>query len=247
MRAQRPSALRVKSAVKERRAEEKLRRRHDILAAAKRIYSGKGFLGATIEDIAAEARLSVGAIYRYYKSKEDLYVSLLSETMAAFTKELTRIRRSRMRPDRKLRAAWDFFYRFQQQFPESYRVFFLFHHKSFPVAVPPETLAMLNRSAGRNFAIAAQIVQEGMDAGIYRTGNPREVIDILWSMFMGLVHISETRSNLGLTISTLAELHRRAFEWLEAGLRVLGPPAGKRQKGPACAETVHRTRRGGIR
>ncbi len=222
MRAVRPSALRVKSAVRERRAEEKQKRRQEILAAAKHIYSSKGFLGATIEDIAAQARLSVGAIYRYYQSKEDLYVSLLSETMAAFTDELTRIHRSRLRPDRKLRAAWDFFYRFQQEFPESYRVFFLFHHKSFPVAVPAETLAMLNRSAGRNFAIAAEIVREGMDAGMYRAGKPREVIDILWSMFMGLVHISETRTNLGLQISTLTELHRHAFEWFEAGLRAPG-------------------------
>ncbi|MFQ5666258.1 MAG: TetR/AcrR family transcriptional regulator [Candidatus Binatia bacterium] len=227
----RPSALRVKSAVKARREEEKRLRRQDILAAAKQVYSHKGFLGATIEDIAAAARVSVGAIYLYYKSKEDLYVSLLSETMESFTRELTRIRRSRWRADRKLRAAWEFFYRFQQEFPESYRVFFLFHHKSFPVAVPRETLAMLNRSAGRNFAIAAEIVREGMEAGIYRPGQPREVVDLLWSMFMGLVHLSETRANLGLTTSTLAELHRRAFDWFEAGLRSPQPLRAKTSRG----------------
>ena len=215
----RASAQRVRALVRERRQEERAARRRAILAAAKQVYSEKGFLAATVEDIAAAARVSVGAIYLYYKSKEDLYVSLLAETMATFTEELTRILHSRLRPDRKLRAAWDFFYCFQQEFPESYRVFFLFHHKSFPVAVPAETLAMLNGSAGRNFAIAAQIVREGMDAGIYRKGNPREVVDVLWSTFMGLVHLSETRANLGLTLSTLAELHRHAFDWFEAGLR----------------------------
>ncbi len=219
----RASGERVKAAVRERRSEERAARRQAILAAAKRVYSEKGFLAATIEDIAAAARVSVGTIYLYYKSKEALYVSLLAETMAAFTEELTRIQRSRLRPDRKLRAAWDFFYRFQQDFPESYRVFFLFHHKSFPMAVPPETLALLNRGAGRNFAIAGEIVREAMEAGIYRQGNPREVVDILWSLFMGLVHLSETRANLGLAISTLADLHRHAFDWLESGLRRVNP------------------------
>jgi hypothetical protein len=38
-------------------------------------------------------------------------------------------------------------------------------------------------------------------------------------MFLGLVHLSETRENLGLGITTLEALHARAFEWFEAGLR----------------------------
>jgi AcrR family transcriptional regulator len=167
----------------------------------------------------------VGAIYLYFKSKEDLYVSLLEEAMAIFTRELTAILRSRRRPDQKLRAAWDFFLRFQKAFPESYRVFFLFHDQRFPAAIPAATLAALNRAAGRNFALAAQIVRDGMDAGIYREGDPREVVDVLWSVFMGLVHLSETRANLGLPIATLEELHRHAFAWLDSGLRRHPRPA----------------------
>ncbi len=208
--------------VRERRDEEKAARRQGILAAARAVYSEKGFFGTTIEDIASEARVSVGTIYLYYKSKEDLYVSLLTDVMATFTEELTRILQSRARPDRKLRSAWNFFLSFRKEMPESYRVFFLFHDKRFPAALPPETLAALNDNAGANFALLARIVEEGMEAGIYRKGNPREVVDVLWSTFMGLVHLSETRANLGLPISTLANLHRHAFEWFESGLRV--PP-----------------------
>ncbi len=215
----RPSALRVREAVRQRRKEERAARRSAILAAAKRVYSEKGFLGATVEDIAAEARVSVGTIYLYYKSKEELYVSLLSEVMATFTRELERILRSRQKPAEKLRAAWDFFLRFRKEHPESYRIFFLFHDPSFPRAVPKETLDRLNRDAGRNFALAAQIVQEGIEAGTYRKGNPREVVDILWSLFMGLVHLAETRGNLGLEPGTLEALHARAFAWIEQGLR----------------------------
>jgi len=215
----RAAAERVRTLTRQRRDEEKAVRRQTILEAAKRVYSRKGFLAATIEDIAAEARVSVGTIYLYFKSKEDLYVSLLFESMEMFTRALTAIRQSRRRPDRKVRAAWDFFYRFRQGFPESYRVFFLFHHKSFPVAVPRQTLALLNRAAGRNFRLAADIVRQAMDAGIYRRGDPREVVDILWGLFMGVVHLSETRANLGLDPSALATLHRHAFEWLEIGLR----------------------------
>ncbi len=214
----RASTSRVKSAVRERRSEERQARRDAILAAAKRIYSHKGFLSATIEEIAVEARVSVGTIYLYYKSKEELYISLLFEVMALFSSELTRILRSQRTPRRKLRAVWDYFYRFHQRFPESYRIFFLFREKGFLTAVTPATLSRLNQAAGHNFALGAAIVKQGMDAGVYRNGNPREIVDMLWSSFVGLVHLSEIRENLGLSLSTLKDLHRRTFALLEAGL-----------------------------
>jgi hypothetical protein len=72
---------------------------------------------------------------------------------------------------------------------------------------------------GRNFPLAAEIVKAAMGAGISRAGSPREVVDVPWSLFMGLVHLSETRENVGLRSSTLAELHARAFDWRENGSR----------------------------
>lgn len=47
-------------------------RRESILGAAARLFARKGIAGATMAEIANEAGLSAGAIYRYYESKEDL-------------------------------------------------------------------------------------------------------------------------------------------------------------------------------
>jgi AcrR family transcriptional regulator len=47
-------------------------RRDEILDAALVSFARDGFLEATIEDIAREAGLSHGAIYRYFPSKEDI-------------------------------------------------------------------------------------------------------------------------------------------------------------------------------
>jgi len=55
------------------------------------------------------------------------------------------------------------------------------------------------------------------------THEPREVVDLLWSLFLGLVHLSETRKNLGVTISTLKDLHRKAFACFEEGVRAKRP------------------------
>ena len=47
-------------------------RRQQILDAAVTSFSRKGFYQATIEDIRLEAGLSRGAVYHYFKSKEDI-------------------------------------------------------------------------------------------------------------------------------------------------------------------------------
>lgn len=47
-------------------------RRESILGAAARLFARKGIAGATMAEIANEAGLSAGAIYRYYESKEEL-------------------------------------------------------------------------------------------------------------------------------------------------------------------------------
>ena len=62
--------------VKERKEREKLQRSKDIVEAAKRVFEAKGFLNTTLQDVAKEAEISVGLIYRYFQSKEDMFAAL---------------------------------------------------------------------------------------------------------------------------------------------------------------------------
>jgi AcrR family transcriptional regulator len=53
-----------------------LRRQH-VLDAAIRVFDARGFRGATIREIAAEAGVSDGTIYNIFESKEDLLLAIL--------------------------------------------------------------------------------------------------------------------------------------------------------------------------
>jgi len=57
--------------------EEKEHRRQTILAAAKRVFSEKGYAATTIADVARAAELSYGTIYWYFDSKEELFDALM--------------------------------------------------------------------------------------------------------------------------------------------------------------------------
>ncbi|MFC1951220.1 helix-turn-helix domain-containing protein, partial [Chloroflexota bacterium] len=48
------------------------KRQRQILSAARRVFSQKGFAEATTAEIAREAGVSEGTIYNYFESKRDL-------------------------------------------------------------------------------------------------------------------------------------------------------------------------------
>src|SRR5688500_11204246 len=56
-------------------------KRARILESALRVFASKGFFGAKVSDIASEAGVADGTIYLYFKSKDDLLISLFEEQM----------------------------------------------------------------------------------------------------------------------------------------------------------------------
>ncbi len=56
-------------------------RRAHILAAAQRVFESKGLEGANMRAIAKEAHYTVGALYFYYKSREEIYADLLTTSL----------------------------------------------------------------------------------------------------------------------------------------------------------------------
>lgn len=57
-------------------------KRARILESALRVFASKGFFGAKVSDVAEEAGVADGTIYLYFKSKDDLLISLFEEQMS---------------------------------------------------------------------------------------------------------------------------------------------------------------------
>ncbi len=56
-------------------------KRERILDAAERIFARHGFFAAKVSDVAKEAGVADGTIYLYFKSKDDLLISLFERRM----------------------------------------------------------------------------------------------------------------------------------------------------------------------
>jgi AcrR family transcriptional regulator len=59
-----------------------------ILEAASRLFGGQRFHEVRMEDIAAEAQVGKGTLYRYFKDKEELYIALLARASNFFVESM---------------------------------------------------------------------------------------------------------------------------------------------------------------
>lgn len=67
-----------------RKKREYLARRAEILRAAEKLFAEKGFRGMAMVDLAKSAEFSVGTLYHFFKSKEEIYCTLLIEKLDLF-------------------------------------------------------------------------------------------------------------------------------------------------------------------
>lgn len=74
-----------------RREERKEETRRELIAAARAVFVRRGFHGASLEQIAAEAGYSTGAIYWHFTGKEDLLLAVFEDYATTRVREWEQI------------------------------------------------------------------------------------------------------------------------------------------------------------
>jgi len=102
-----------------RRAETRSR----LLAAAADVYALRGFSGATLDEVAAQAGLTKGAVYDHFGSKENLLLALMEEYLAGqLAAQLELFDREQVTWERPLAGSEDWMGRLQEH-PDRFRLF----------------------------------------------------------------------------------------------------------------------------
>lgn len=98
--ARRPDAPRLDRRTRAARAQRR-EAREELLAAALRVFARRGYQQAGVDEIAAEAGYSKGALYWHFPGKEELLVALLEERIDAPMREMVALLESAP-PDRDM-------------------------------------------------------------------------------------------------------------------------------------------------
>lgn len=201
----------------ERKAQERQARRRRIQEAARTVFAERGYAGASIELIARAAQLSVGAIYLYFRSKEDLYVSLVEDTLTVFDVEMGQVR-EQLEVSRRLRETWSILVRWAERDAEGPRILRLLAQPAIRPQLSDEVVAAVQAGIGRIQDHIGACIADGIHAGIYRQVNARDIADLAWSVLLGSLDAAEMHVNLGLAAEPLVARTDRALGLIESAL-----------------------------
>jgi AcrR family transcriptional regulator len=201
----------------ERKAQERQARRRRIQEAARTVFTEKGYAGASIELIARAAQLSVGAIYLYFRSKEDLYVSLVEDTLTVFDVEMARVRED-VEVSARLHDTWSILVKWAERDAEGPRILRLLAQPAIRPQLSDEVVAAVSAGIGRIQDHIGACIADGIHAGVYRQVNAREIADLAWSVLLGSLDAAEMQGSLGLPTEALATRTDRALSLIESAL-----------------------------
>lgn len=137
-------------------------KRRQIIEAAVKVFADKGFFGARVSEVAEEAGVADGTIYLYFRSKDDLLISLFEEKMEDILEALHRMLAEHRQPEDKLRRYVVEHLRMVAEQPELMQVLTVELRQSarFIKEYTP-------RAFGRLLDTVGNILEEGQRAGVF--------------------------------------------------------------------------------
>jgi AcrR family transcriptional regulator len=201
----------------ERKAQERQARRRRIQEAARTVFAERGYAGASIELIARAAQLSVGAIYLYFRSKEDLYTSLIEDTLTVFDVEMAQVR-EQAEVSKRLRETWSILVRWAEKDVEGPRILRLLSQPAIRPQLSDEVVAAVSSGIQRIQDHMGACIADGIHAGVYRQVNAREVADLAWAVLLGSLDAAEMATNIGWVAEPLINRTDRALSLIEQAL-----------------------------
>jgi TetR/AcrR family fatty acid metabolism transcriptional regulator len=160
-----------------------------IIDAAVRVFARTGFFNSRVSDIAREAGIASGTIYLYFKTKDEILVTLFREKMAGFVSTLRKEIAGEPDAPAKLRRLVRLHFETLQARPELAEVVQLElrqGQKFFRGACAQEISAY--------FDLIGSVLEEGVAAGVFR---PELPVKIATKMLFGAMDQLTTSWVLG--------------------------------------------------
>lgn len=157
-------------------------RKQQILEAALKVFADRGLHGAKMSMIAEEAKLSAGQLYRFFESKEELFITLIRQVAEETTLEV--IYDIPGSPFEKVRT---FIASILEEESIQYP-FKLIQHANNDENVPNEAKQLLDHFSVNNFIEQLlPLFEEGQQIGDFAPGSARELISALLTLLSALI------------------------------------------------------------
>ncbi len=202
--------------LQERRTREKEQRRLQILDAARSLVLKYGVFAVSVQQIAKLSELSVGTIYLYFESKEEIFASLQEEVLDLMYEEMEEAIEGATGPADGLRAIARMYNSFSIENKRYFDVVNYFLSPS-DIIFPPHLKTEIDHHGNRVLSLVVEVIERGVREGIFEAENPKRCAIVLWATIHGLIQFRKLRDTI-LRDEDFDELYRYSVECFIAGL-----------------------------
>ena len=210
--------------VQDRKTREFDRRGQEILAAALTLFRSDDWESVTVDEIARQAEVGKGTIYKHFASKDEIYAHLAMDFQRGILARFTEIDSTLPVMERfhlHLKAAWDM----HLSSKELHRVFLFCSRTEFRSRLTSETLIQLQHIEQQVASPTHRLVEEGISQGIF-ANKPLPIllfgpqaafwgaIQLVWSGYLGENDQAAQLDSLATFILAGLIYHDRELIWM---------------------------------
>ncbi|MGM0922153.1 MAG: TetR/AcrR family transcriptional regulator [Bacillota bacterium] len=161
-------------------------RKEQIIEAALRVFARRGIIGTKMSMIASEAGISAGLLYRYFKSKDELFTTLVQQATDESIAGIKSIYQLPGSPLDKIKTLTG------EILNEGSQLYFmLMHHARTSDEVPIAAKKLIEENSMKTYIdILEPLFIEGQKQGELAEGNPCELISCYLSVLSGLMTLN---------------------------------------------------------
>ena len=173
----------------ERRIRERKQREEQIINAAEKVFFENGFDDSTMDEVAEAAELSKGALYIYYKNKNELCISIVCRALVLVLEGFRKVYADKKLSGLKMIAQSGMsFQRFYRIFPKYYCALLSYQQHRGGCGADSAFLQDTLEANRRINELLSLMLQKGMEDGSIRHNiNAGKTALTLWGDLGGLI------------------------------------------------------------
>ncbi|NTW48695.1 MAG: TetR/AcrR family transcriptional regulator [Chlorobiales bacterium] len=182
--------------ITDRKEREKEKRRQEILKAAKAIFFRHGFEHSSMDMVADRCQLAKGTLYLYFKSKEELYLSLMEDGLDMLHKLMEQAIEVSQTVDEKLLKTTEAYYDFTQKHKDYFQIMTMLDSGMFD-KVAQEKVERIRKLQVSGFEKLQVVVEDGITQGIFPSDlDAKEAVLMSWAGIWGGIMLSTEKRKI---------------------------------------------------
>ena len=217
------------------RDQKKAESRRRILEAARDVFFRDGFMRANLDEMAEKAGVAKGTLYRYFESKADLYVAVLTNNQMLFHELMTAASEQGETAVDRVRSIAKFYFDHWLEHPDYFQIFWAIDNESVIGDLPKDAVEQIANFWDQCLSVQHEALRFGVERGEFVECDTWEIANILWSIANSLIESDNTRARRQIRRRPLEPLYFHAVDTVLRGILVdpsqieLAPPSEEKK------------------